>query len=515
MHARWGPSLWATRDGAGRFAVALFCLLVAGTSAIALGQKTDKAADAWLKQYRMLVVPDEVQVLRQIKDPADVAEFDRIFWARRNPAPQGAENPYKATIDKAHLTADVRFSDSGRKGSVTGCGQVFMLLGDPDEVVGTEIRTTFEDRPVRGADAWRRPEPAGNNATRDGARRPETWTYKSNTQRTFLMPRGELRLQFDSACEFAEGVRVMEEITRVAASRVLHPDVRYEFGPNGRLRSLAAEAAPASKTAALLDESRSDFTAEFEQKIQMPGQGGAYTAGILRGGAGALPAVPGGGRTVPLKVAARATRGADDRVVFAEREIVGLVQPDGSFVTSYGFALPPGRCTISISLFEPSSGRGAVTTSTVDVPDYGGGALVVGPLVVLSGEEAPVTVPAADPFAAFAVGAERLPARPGNVLGQSESLRLLVLVHNAAPDSTSGKSSLRARFSVLQDGTLVASGKEQSFDSANAAPSVGPIALTAFPPGRYLARVEIADDVTKTQVVRETPFEIRPPDPAR
>jgi GWxTD domain-containing protein len=464
----------------------------------------------------MLALPDEVKVLQQIKDPADIAEFERVFWARRNPAPAGPENPYKVAIDKARATADERFSDTGRKGSLTGCGQVFMLLGDPDEVVGTEIRTTFEDRPVRGADAWRRPEPAGRNATRDGARRPETWTYKSRPERAFKMPGGDLRLQFDSGCEFEEGARVMDELGRMAAQPVLHPEVQYEFQPNGRLRPLAAAVPPPSpsKAAVLLDQPRSDFAAEFEMKVQMPGQGGCYTAGVLRGGAGALPPSP-AGQPAPLRAVARATPEAGDRVAFAEREVFALVQPDGSFVTSYGFTLPPGRYSISIGLLEPASGRSTVATGTVETPDYAGKALVVGPLVVASGAEAAATSSAADPYAAFAIGGERLVPRPGNVLSQAESLRLLVLVHNAALDPSTLKASLRVAFSVLQDGKLVAKGKEQYFDTPGAAPEVGPIALTPFAPGRYLARVEITDEVAKTVVVRETPFEVRPPDPAR
>jgi len=515
MHVRWvGPSSRVTRGAAGPATVALSCLILVVAGGRAAGQKLDKTADTWLKQYRMLVLPDEVKVLQQIKDPADLAEFERIFWTRRNPAPAGSENPYKVAVDKARATADERFSDTGRKGSLTGCGQVFMLLGDPDEVLGTEIRTTFEDRPQRGADAWRRPEPAGRNATRDGARRPETWTYKSNTQRTYLLPRGDLRLQFDSGCEFEEGARVMDELARVAAQSVHQPGVQYEFGPDGHLRPLSAAAAPPSKPAIQLDQLRSDFAAEFEMKVQMPGQGGAYTAGLLHGAAGALPPTLGDGKPVPLRTVARATPEAGDPVAFTDREVFALVQPDGSFVTSYGFALPPGRYSISIGLLEPTSGRSTVTTGTVETPDYAGKALVVGPLVVLSGAAAAASS-SADPYAAFTIGGDRLVPRPGNALSQAESLRLLVLVHNAAVDASTNKASLRAAFSVLQDGKVVAKGKEQYFDTPGAAPEVGPIALTPFAPGRYLARVEITDEVAKTVVVRETPFEVRPPDPAR
>jgi hypothetical protein len=96
-----------------------------------------------------------------------------------------------------------------------------------------------------------------------------------------------------------------------------------------------------------------------------------------------------------------------------------------------------------------------------------------------------------------------------------DSLKLLVLVHNATIDPSSSRASLRAAFSVLQDGKVVAKSKDQIFDTAGAAPSVGPIALTPFAPGRYLARVEITDEISKIVIVRETPFEVTAPTPGR
>ena len=517
MHARWGgPSPWAARGVVGPVAVALCFLLLVGTGARVVGQKLDKAARAWLQQYRLLVLPDEVKALEQIKDPADIAEFDRIFWARRNPAPAGSENPYKVGIDKARAAADARFSDAGRKGSETGCGQVFMLLGNPDEVLGLEIRTTFDDRPARGEEAWRRPESAGRNATKDGARRPETWTYKSNTQRTFKMPRGDLRLQFDSGCEFEEGARVMDELSQVAARLVVHPEVQYEFASNGRLRPLAAASPRPSTAAVLLDQPRSDFPLAFEVTLQMPGAKGGYSAGILRGEAGALSAQQVTvGKRVVLNVAARAIPSSGTPIDIPERRVDAVAGADGSFQTSYGLVLPPGSYGVSLAVVEPAGGRGAVAKVAIDVPNYSSGAFIVSPLMVLAGSDSLGIAEGVDPFAGFIASGEHHFPRPGNVLAPSDTLRLLALVHNAAVSPDTRKASLRVAFSVLKDGKLVAKGSEQSFDTAGAAASVGPIALTGFTPGQYVAHVEIHDDVAGTHLVRETPFVVSASGPGR
>ncbi|MBE3072752.1 MAG: hypothetical protein IMZ67_07225, partial [Acidobacteria bacterium] len=277
--------------------------------------------------------------------------------------------------------------------------------------------------------------------------------------------------------------------------------------PDGRLRRLATLSPAVSPAQRLLDQPRSDFSAVFEMKLQVPGQGGAYTAGIIRGGAGALSPVS--GQPVRLRALARATPETGSALQVTEREIYASVLPDGSFVTSYGFTLPPARYAVSIGLFDPASEKGTVTTVTIDSPDFGARTLVVGPLVVSSDANPPVTVPGADPYAAFAIGAERLVPRPENALSQSDSLMLLVLVHNAALDPNTSRASLRAAFSVLQDGKVVAKGKDQVFDTAAAAASVGPVALTAFQPGYYVARVEVEDGVAKIVVVRESAFEVR------
>lgn len=484
----------------------IVALLLLGTGAGA--QRLEPPVRDWLRQHRLLLSPEETALLRQLKAP-DLDEFARIFWARRDPDPGTAENRYRALVEKARADADARFSESGKMGSETACGQAVMLLGNPDEVTGRELRNTFDTRPAPQS-RYRLPEQASRNATRDGARRPELWTYKSNAARTFRMPGGDLRLQFDDGCEFEESAQTLDELARVAAAYVLHPEIRYEFDADGRLRPLAAAAPAASPARTLLEQPAADFTILFEPKIQLPAQDGAYTAGIVRGGPGSLQASSGAGR-VRLKAIARGTPASGPSVFGDERDVVAAVSVDGSFVTSYGFTLPPGRCAVAVGLVDPATGRGAVATLEIESPDYGGKAMTVSPLAVLAGlEDAGTAAAEPDPYAAFAVGSQRLQPRAGNVLTQADSLRLLVLVHNAPLDSATGRASVKAAFSVFQDGKLVAKGKEQAFDTAGAVPTVGPISLAPFAPGRYLARVEIANEVGKSTVVRETPFEVAP-----
>jgi len=303
----------------------------------AAAQRPAKPVQDWLKQHRLLLLPDEVKVLQQLKAD-DVDEFVRIFWARRSPSPPGDANPYRTVVEKASAEADVRFSERGKRGVQTACGQVLMLLGNPDEVIGRELRATFENRPERQS-KYRQVEQVSRSATRDGARGPELWIYKSNARRTFHMSGGDLKLQFDDGCEFEESARTLDELARLAAERVLHPEIRYDVGADGSLRRLAAAPQAASPVRALLDQPRADFNLVFEPKLQVPGQGGAYTAAIVRGGPGSLKAAS-AGAPVRLRIIARAAPASGPAVLGDERDAAAVVEADGSFVTSYGLTIP-------------------------------------------------------------------------------------------------------------------------------------------------------------------------------
>lgn len=107
-------------------------------------------------------------------------------------------------------------------------------------------------------------------------------------------------------------------------------------------------------------------------------------------------------------------------------------------------------------------------------------------------------------------GARRLRPRFGNVLAKADSLHAVCVIYGGQPDAATGKPSLRARLSFDKDGRPVAMGQPETFDTASAVVSVGPVPLADFAPGRYVARVEAIDLVAGKSGTQETAFEIRP-----
>jgi len=444
-----------------------------------------------LRDVRLLVLPEEDATYAQLADPADRAEFERIFWARRDPDPATPANELQAAVARARARADALYTRSGLKGADTDCGQLLVLLGEPPEIAGRETRVHFD-----------------NVQTMRGARRPEIWIYRSRPGDAVTFTGGELRVSLDEECRFAEGARVREDLLRVARSRVVQPRLGYAKTADGRLVRLedmrAALAAPAAPVAT----TRADFPLTIEPKLLLrTASGEAYAAGLLRAelGLGARNGAP-----VPPIAATVVVQAEDDSgrpVGRHERAARGPVGADGAFVASYGVPLKPGRYVLRVSL--ATGEKASLVTTKVDVPDFEAPGLKLGSLLVYpeGGEPA---ADAQDPYSAFTVGALRLHPRLGNVFTTADALHAVCVLYGGQADPATGKVSLRARMSLTKDGQPVAMGQPETFDTASAVVSVGPVPLAGYAPGRYVAKVEAIDLVSGKTQTGEAAFEIAP-----
>jgi GWxTD domain-containing protein len=161
------------------------------------------------------LVPEEQALLKELRDDKDRRAFEEIFWARRDPTPGTAANELEASIRAAWSRADELFAYPNQKGSETGCGQVLALLGPPEEVLGLETRTRFDNLQY----------------LREGDRRAETWVYRDRPSRAFRFTNAELRVAFDPECRFAEGGRLADDLERAATALVSRPEVAYARAP--------------------------------------------------------------------------------------------------------------------------------------------------------------------------------------------------------------------------------------------------------------------------------------------
>ena len=449
-------------------------------------ERLDKKAQEWLQDVRLLILPEEEAVLRSL-EAADRTEFQRIFWARRSPDPRAATAEPPEPVRKARARADELFAIPGQKGSRTGCGEVYLLLGEADEVVGREVRGRFDSL----------------RDLREGSRRPEVWIYKSRPDRVFALPGGELRIELDDACRFPEAARVMEELQRAARSHVRQPWLDYARGPGGRLRRLEDALAAGSPASVLLAEARTDFAMAVEPKLLLRSQSGqGFSAGLARGTlAGAA-----GRLRVFVAAQARTTEGRTSSAF--EREVTATREADGSFLAAYGLSLDPGRYELRVGLRVADGGQAATSTLPLEVPRFDGAGLVVSPLFLTpEGDAAHPDV--ADPFTPFVLGGRRMVPRFGNVFTSRDSLQAVAVAYGAQADPATGKASVLTRYRLLKDGRPVARDSEQRLDTPQGVVSIGPVPLAGFAPGRYVLRLEVTDERAHKEDAQEAGLEIR------
>jgi GWxTD domain-containing protein len=90
--------------------------------------------------------PDRLNALRNAK-PADRARLWREFWVATDPMPETPENEALDQYFTRIAIANERFKDEGGPGWRTDRGEVFVTLGEPDQMIETPPGT--EERVVR------------------------------------------------------------------------------------------------------------------------------------------------------------------------------------------------------------------------------------------------------------------------------------------------------------------------------------------------------------------------------
>jgi hypothetical protein len=288
---------------------------------------------------------------------------------------------------------------------------------------------------------------------------------------------------------------------------VVHPELAYRRGADGHLVPQAASAGNAAGAIDLLTTPRTDFPLLAETKLVMRGpKGEAFVAGLVR----FPPPAGGGSPTGPVSLALRATS-AGGAAVNGSRDSLLLADAAGG-VTSWGLALKPGHYQVSVAALRPDTKQGSVASLELDVPDFAAGRLVASPLVVYPEEAAGAAAPdQRDPYAAFQVVPGKLRPRFGNVFATTDSLLVVATVHGGQLDPSTKQASLRARYSISKDGRPVARGGEDTFATAEAVASVGPIPLAGYPPGVYRVRLDVTDSVAQQTLRQEASFEVQKP----
>jgi GWxTD domain-containing protein len=466
-----------------RLKLALAVAVLSLAPAAARADKLDKEEKKWLDEVRPLMLPDEEKTFRDLKDKADRAEFQKIFWARRDPDLDTPDNEYQATYNSERAEVDRQFRVAGQSGSLTDCGRVYLLLGKPDEMK--------QDK--QSGDA-------------PSLRPPEVWTYRDRPGQTFAG--GQVQIAFEKDCQLPQGARLSEQLNRVAEGKIAHPNLAYKKGPDGKIVKLVDQLPKPSPAQALLKTPRQDFpvTTQNAMMLRSP-EGATYVAGLVR--AAGVPREA-GAKVQPVNVVVQAVDAQGKTAAQKDRLVNGEFADDGSVMASYGLTLRPGKYTLNVAVLDPKSGKGSVAAIPVEVPDLSEGELEIMPLVLLQNiEEGGATPDPKDPMSDFVLGTNRLTPSFDNAFAKTGSMSVIGAVYNATKDPATGKASLNWSFSILKDGKPVAKTDDQVVEADIASPSIGPVPLGNFAPGKYVVQLRVRDNVAKKDYTKDAQFEVK------
>jgi len=134
------------------FAIAAVGLCRAQDFGLNLKQQT-----SFLDLVAPIITEGEVEIYQSLPSAEAKEYFRAIFWHKRDPQPETTANAYKRRFYERRSEADVRFGEEGKQGSRSDRGQIYQLLGEPDDVVQKELvqATAFK----AWEEIWRYEEP--------------------------------------------------------------------------------------------------------------------------------------------------------------------------------------------------------------------------------------------------------------------------------------------------------------------------------------------------------------------
>jgi GWxTD domain-containing protein len=465
------------------------------TPGLAAAQKPDKDDKKFLDDVRPILLQDEEKTFKALKEKADRLEFRKIFWARRDPDLATPENEFQAEYQEAKATADVKYRVSAQLGSGTDCGRTYILLGKPDDV---------------------QEEGTGS----PGLLAPQTWTYRDRPGRTFQG--GKAVVAFDADCRAPGGFST--QLDRIAASKVIHPNIDYRKNKDGRLVKLVDLLPRDTAARALFKQPRQDFAVAIQPGYLKVADGSTALVGLLQGDASALAvADSGGAKTVNVSVAASVGSADGKEVGWTEQTTNAPVGADGKFLASFKLALKPGKYTLRAGAVEVKGTKASLASIPIEVPDFSqvetaadgssqplvtGTILVIRKIEDLSPDSAEY---AADPFAAFHLANARLIPVFTSELRRTDTVSFFFQLYDFQVDPATGKANGTARLRLMKEGKgQISSSGESAVDTPVFGSEIGPIPIEKLEPGKYTARLEVTDKLTKRSITQDAAFEVLP-----
>ena len=461
--------------------LAIVCALLLPALLAAL----DKEEKQWVEDVKSLILPEEEKVFGSLKAKEDRVEFQKIFWARRDPDLLTPENEFQQKFEERRAAARKRYAMKGSDrdagiflalpGDQTDCGLTYIILGEPTSTSKLE-------------------------GSKKQVSEPQAWSYKGAVTADF---------RFDGNCRFDPPQGADRVRAQIKQARIVQSDVNY-YVEKGKLTKPLADMLPKPGPAqALLLQPRTDFELAHQTSFVKIQEGGTGVFGLVRGDSTGLTVEEANGKKA-AKILIRAEAKGPDATIVTEREVLADIDAEGKFVASYRLGLRPGTYELKVGTVDPAVNKGSVLTQPLEVPDFNKGEVSISTVFVLE-DIRDVTPDPRHAFAAFDIPPHRLVPRFGNVFKQSDSIQISYQFYDAKVDEATKKAATVAMLRVLKaSGGVTAEAPEQEFDNPEVAGSVvGPVPLAKYTPGKYKVVLQVSDKVAQKEYRQEALFEVR------
>jgi GWxTD domain-containing protein len=301
-----------------------------------------------------LMTKDEEKAWKSVTTEAQAKAFIELFWAKRNPDPASAFNPFRADFENRVRYADEQYSWEKQRGALTDRGRVLILMGAPhysENRFPTETVERIEDRAV-GTDEVRAnaklwyydPQQLPEGFKLKGSRLLFTFYEEKAESNNFILDRSH-----------QESTMSLRAMSRAPEVYLLHPDLTAVPKPV----SVPGGTSPTAAELAWLDQTAAPFNDRLrvvaEVGVADPGNRPFWLHLELPSAAPVLD-----------RLAGRVTD--PDGAVESTFQIAAAARPT-DYGTAYHltFPLPPGRHRVEVA----GAGGGvpqAVWTGEVEVP---------------------------------------------------------------------------------------------------------------------------------------------------
>jgi len=528
----------SARTTAGLLLLAVTLLFApSGPHALAARKKIDyldKPIPEWREgPIRYIITKWEDNEYKSLKTQEERARFIEEFWQRRDTTPDTPGNEFRAEFWKRVRDTNRLYADDVAKpGWRTDMGKIHILRGPPDDIT--------------------------RNLVAEGNRGTVIWTYRNSGGIPGVGPNiviafardvtGEFRLSSEPSKDAdvrlggivpyqppmgtTSFVKAQQLLAQNRAERFYNlsdPLIREAGGPaTSTPLDLVTELAKLQQPPREWEIRETVTTQEFLGAVPMRARADFFrtttsktlvllTAGVKsssvhyrRVGNTDIPDVAFYARILDLtgNDLVFSLERDDDFVAASENRTVGI---DDELIFQARALLDPGSYKASVTVLDHAGGRAGSYVVPITVPDFGGEGLELSSIMLSrSIAPAPPSDGSGDAMPPYVIGNLRMLPRLGETLTQDDTLAFYYQVYNAATDPATGQPALDVDygFFTMTPESTIDLGHVGFADQHDEVHGYS-LSLKDWPPGPYLVRVSVTDQVARATATRDIVFQVR------